>query len=295
MFSAGELFEYAEANYRIGGEFYLIDGRTRHGDIADLSLLASMPNLEELYLCRQAIRDVSVLEGLPLTTLVLNENDISDLAPLSSLTQLQTLSLIGNPATDYSALARLTNLRQLSLGGARSQRGMADSLSFLEALSLRELTLGGLTVPDGNWRPLTGQNLLDMLEVWDPPAEAMEAINGLSGLRELRLGDYAHRDLTMLTDLSGLDRLIIRNLESLEGIQAMTGLYHLRVHDSGLSDLSLLSGLGRLGSVCLINVPNADYTTLPKGSVLDELRVDEAQIAAVEAACPGHTFHVLPN
>ena len=295
VFSEGELFEYAEANYRIGGEFYFIDGRTGHGDIADLSLLASMPNLEELYLCRQAIRDVSALEGLSLTTLVLNENDISDFTPLASLTQLQTLYLISNPATDYSAVAELTNLRQLGLGGAQSQGGMADSLAFLEPLALRELTLGRLMVLDGNWRPLTSQNVLDTLEIWDPPAEAMEAVNALSGLRELSLGDYAYRDLTMLTDLSGLDRLIIRNLESLEGIQALTGLHHLRLHDSGISDLSLLSGLERLGSLCLINVPNADYTTLPKDSVLDEIRVDEAQMAAVEAACPGHTFHILPN
>ena len=295
VFSEGELFEYAESNYRIGGEFYFIDGHTGHGDIADLSLLAFMPNLEELYLCRQAVRDVSALEGLPLTTLVLNENNISDFTPLASLTQLQTLYLIGNPATDYSALAELTNLRQLSLGGAQSQRGMADSLAFLEPLALRELTLGGLTVLDGSWRPLTGQNVLDTLEIRDPPAEAMEAVNALSGLRELRLGDYAHRDLTMLTDLSDLDRLIIRNLESLEGIQALTGLYHLRLHDSGISDLSLLSGLERLGSVCLVNVPNADYTTLPRNSVLDELRVDESQMAAVEAECPGHTFRILPN
>ena len=295
VFSAGELFEYTESNYRIGGEFYFIDGHTGHGDIADLSLLAYMPNLEELYLCRQAVRDVSALEGLPLTTLVLNENSISDFAPLVSLTQLQTLYLVGNPATDYSAVAELTNLRQLSLGGAQSQRGIVDSLAFLEALALRELTLGGLTVLDGSWQSLASQNFLDTLEVWNPPAEAMEAVNALSGLRELRLGDYAHQDLSMLTDLSDLDRLIIRNLESLEGIQALTGLYHLRLHDSGISDLSLLGGLKRLGSVCLINVPNADYTTLPKGSVLDELRVDESQMAAVEAACPGHTFRILPN
>ena len=295
VFSAGEKFEYTEFNYRIDGVFYVIDGRTGYGDIADLSLLAYMPNLEELYLCRQAIRDVSALEGLPLTTLALNENNISDFSPLASLASLQTLYAAGNPATDHSALAELTNLRQLSLGGAQQKGGAADSLTFLEPLALRELTLGRLTVLDGNWRPLAGQGGLDMLELQSPPAEAMEAVNALTGLRELRLRDYPHRDLTPLSNLSGLDRLVVADLESLEGVRSLTGLRLLHLVGSGISDLSELSALKQLRSLILSNVPRADYTTIPKDSLLDEIRVDEPRMAAVEAACPGHTFQILPT
>lgn len=295
VFPEGKIFEYTESNYRIGGVFYVIDGHTGHGDIADLSLLEYMPNLKELYLCRQAVRDVSALEELPLTTLALNENDITDLSPLASLTGLQVLYLTGNPATDYGALAGLTSLRQLNLGGTERQGGAADSLAFLEPLALRELTLGRLEVRDGSWRPLAGQSGLDMLEIWDPPAEAMEAVNTLSGLRELRLGDYAHRDLTPLSGLSNLDRLIVWNLEDLEGVQALTGLHLLRLQNSVLSDMSLTGGLKQLRSLILLNVPNADYTTIPQGSILEEIRVDEPQMAAAEAACPGHSFRILPN
>lgn len=295
VFSAGELFEYTEFNYRIGGEFYVIDGKTAHGDIADLSLLAYMPNLEELYLCRQVIKDVSALEGLPLTVLALSENNISDFSPLASLSGLQALHISGNPATDYSALAGLTNLRQLSLGGSREHGGMADSLAFLEPLVLRDLVLGRLEVLDGDWRPLAGQTSLDMLDILDPPVEAMEAANTLSGLRELRLSDYAHRDLTMLPDLSRLDSLVVTDLSSLDGIQALTGLRLLRMANSSISDFSLLSGLKQLRSLLLSNVPNADYTTIPRDSILEEIRVDESQMAAVEAAWPGHTFQILPS
>lgn len=295
VFSAGELFEYAEFNYRIGDEFYVHDGYSRYGDIADLSLLSYMPNLEELYLCRQAIRDVSLLEGLPLTVLALNENNISDLSPLASLPELQTLYITGNPATDYSALAGLANLRRLSLGGSLEQSGEADSLSFLEPLALRGLTLGRLKMRDGSWRPLTGQTSLDTLELLDPPVEAMEAVNALSGLRELILVDYAHRDLTPLTELSGLDSLVVKDLESLEGVQALTGLRLLRLENSGVSDFSPLSGLERLKSLLLSNIPSADYTTIPQDSALEEIRVNEDQMAAVEAACPEHTFQILPS
>lgn len=294
VFSAGELFEYNEFNYRIGGAFHIIDGRSENGDIADLSLLAHMPNLEELYLCRQALRDVSALEGLHLTTLALNENQISDLSPMASLTELETLYLNGIPAADYGPLAGLTQLRKLSLGGARSRVGEVDSLVFLEPLELRKLSLGWLKVRDGSWRPLSGQKALDFLELCDPTAEAMEAVRALSGLRELRLCDYALGDLTPLDGLSGLDSLVVYDLESLEGVQALSRLRELRVANSGLWDLSPLGGLNQLRSLQTANIPNADFTTLPRNLVLDEIRLDESQMPALEAAWPDHTFHILP-
>lgn len=288
VFSAGQKFEYAESNYRIGDVFYTYEGNIGFGNIADLALLAYMPNLEELYLCRQVIRDVSVLEGLPLRVLALMENDISDLSPLAAQMELQTLYLSGNPATDYSALAELTNLRQLSLDGT------ADSLSFLEPLSLRELTLGRLEVQDGNWQPLSNQGSLEMLDILDPSAEELEAVNALTELRELRIGNYIYGDLRPLSNLNELDSLFIRDLDSLEGVQSLTKLRQLRLTDSVVSDLSPLSGLKQLRSLQLFNLPNADYTTLPEDIALGEIRVNEAQMAAVEAACPEHTFLILP-
>ena len=294
VFSAGERFEYSEASYRIDGSFYHMDSKSGYGDISDLSLLSHMPNLEELYLCRQTIRDVSALEGLPLTTLALSENQITDVSPIASLTGLETLYLAGNPATDYGPLAGLENLRQLRLGSGGKQAGEADSLAFLEPLDLRKLVLDRLRVLDGSWQPLTSQKNLDRLELFDPPAGAIEAVGTLSGLRELHLYGYGLRDLTPLAGLSGLNSLVVRNLESLEGVQALSGLRELRVTDSGLSDLSPLGGLSRLRSLQTANIPNADFTTLPKDTLLNEIRVDEARMAEVEAACPGHSFHILP-
>ena len=90
------------------------------GDItdADLALLAHMPNLEALYLCRQEIKDISVLAGLPLTTLALCEDRIMDFSPLAALTELETLYLGGNPGTDYSVLSGLTRLETLRVEGS---------------------------------------------------------------------------------------------------------------------------------------------------------------------------------
>ena len=92
--------------------YYMGDstGGAAWGDVSDLSLLASMPNLKELWLCRQQISDLSPLEGLPITRLVLCDNQIEDLSPLSSLTSLNTLWLGGNAPSDLTPLAGLPRL-----------------------------------------------------------------------------------------------------------------------------------------------------------------------------------------
>lgn len=267
------------------------------GDItdADLALLAHMPALEELYLCRQEIRDVSALAELPLTTLALCENQILDISPLGSLTELETLYLGGNPATDYSALAGLARLRVLTVeGSVGSGVNAADSLAFLDGLTLRELGLG-LTVPkDGDWQPLARQTALEKLLLWDPPAEAMAAANTLSGLKFLFLCEYNAPDLTGLSGLTGLEVLNLHKggVKSLEGIGTMSRLLTLSVGFSGVTDLSPLVGLERLSDIYLEALPIAEFSPLLELPALRYVRVDQEQLAAAEAACPDRTFQL---
>ena len=196
-------FEYRISCY-VDGAY--MDG-SETGDISDLSLLAHMPNLEELYLCCQEIKDISPLAELPLTVLALCENKILDLSPLAELTELETLYLGGNPATDYSALAGLTRLETLVVeGSATAGINAAEDLAFLDGLTLRQLGLG-LTVPkDGDWSPLTRQIALEELLLWDPGEDAVAAANTLSDLRILTIGDYYAPDLTALAGMSGLEK-----------------------------------------------------------------------------------------
>jgi internalin A len=70
----------------------------------------------ELYLSQTGISDLSPLSGLTnLTKLTLRENQIAEIRPLAELTNLQELFLIHNQIADVSPLARLTNLRCLIL------------------------------------------------------------------------------------------------------------------------------------------------------------------------------------
>ena len=292
-FGEDQEFDYRIACY-IDNQYL---GDAPLGDItdADLNLLAHMPNLKELYLCRQEIRDISVLEGLPLTTLALCENQIADFSPLAALTELETLYLGGNPGTDYSVLSRLDRLSVLTVEGSASTGvGTVDSLDFLDALTLRKLGLG-LTAPkDGSWEPLARQIALEELLLWDPGDDAVAAAGTLSQLKTLTIGDYYASDLTALAGLNGLEVLNIHkgSMESLAGIQTLTRLITLSVGHNGITDLSPLSGLERLNYLQLDGLEITDFSPLADLPALGYVVVPQNQTALVEAACPHHAFEL---
>ena len=290
-FGAEQAFDYRIGCY-IDNQFL---GEAPLGDItdSDLQLLAHMPGLRELYLCRQEISDLSALEGLPLQTLALCENNIVDYTPLSSLTELEALYLGGNPGTDFSPLAGLARLSELTVEGS-SERGLGvvDSLDFLDSLTVRKLGLGLAAPKDGDWSPLTRQTALEELLLWNPGAEAVAAANTLAGLKTLTIGDYYAPDLTALTGLAGLEVLNLHkgSLESLEGLQSLQRLYTLSVGYHAVTDLAPLSGLSQLNYVQLEGLAVTDFSVLTTLPALKTVVVPADQGAAVEAACPGRAF-----
>lgn len=291
-FSPETDFDYRIACYLDGS----YQGDEPWGDIQDLSLLAEMPNLRELYLCRQEIADLTPLTGLPLTTLALCENRITDLSPLAGLAGLEALYLGGNPAADYDPLSGLSELRRLNLGGTVSGAASPESLDFLNGLFLQELSLDRVSPQSGDWTPLAAQADLDTLSLWEPPPAALAAANTLSRLRVLKIGDLTCPDLRPLSGLERLEVLsVYSGLERLDGVEALSGLTTLAVGNSGLSDLTPLSGLEKLNYIHLTALPVGDFSPLAELPALEYVRVDEAQTAAVEAACPGHAFRLESN
>ena len=84
--------------------------------ITDLSPLAGLTNLTDLYLGNNAITDILPLAGLAnLTKLILYENTITDISPLAGLTTLTELVLWENNITDVSPLEGLINLIRLEI------------------------------------------------------------------------------------------------------------------------------------------------------------------------------------
>src|SRR5919199_772712 len=93
----------------------------------------------ELLLGKAGTNDCNQAESVlsTVTNLTLYNKKISDLSPLTSLTNLTNLSLISNKISDISPLKSLTNLNLLNLGGNQIQDASPlKSLTDLKTLDL---------------------------------------------------------------------------------------------------------------------------------------------------------------
>ena len=85
-------------------------------EIVDITPLAGLTQLAELYLSGNAISDITPLAGLTqLKRLTLDRNQIIDITPLTGLTQLTYLSLSVNEISDVSVLENFKRLKKLSI------------------------------------------------------------------------------------------------------------------------------------------------------------------------------------
>ena len=112
-----------------------------------------LSSMTELYLNDNQITDISVLGSLTnLTELYLNDNQITDISSLGSLINLTRLELCDNQITDISALRSLTNLTGVNLYNIQ-----ITGLCVLGELAQKRLTL--------STRPIDAQKATEAVKV----------------------------------------------------------------------------------------------------------------------------------
>lgn len=265
-----------------------------YGDISDLSLLAKMPNLQELYLCGQQIEDLTPLKALPLRRLYLCDNKITDFAPLGEIITLQLLYIGNNPAKDLSPLASLYNLKELLLD-SREWDDPVDSFTPLGELGQLEwLSLNNRISADGDWSPLEKLDNVRELKLWHPPADRLACLGGMDSLTSLAIGEFTFEDpvevyapqITYLGILSGL--------EDLEMLKGFTNLEHLDLVGMEHVSLEPLSGLQSLQLLSVNVCSGLDYSVLADLPSLQEVHAwDKQGLAEIEATCPDRDFELI--
>ena len=204
--------------------------------------VAEMATLTRLVAPNKEIRDLTGLEPASnLTRLDLgweqpepghvptNNNEISDLAPLSGLTQLTSLDLAYNNISNISVLSSLTQLTSLDLE--------FNSIADISALA-------GLTKLTG--LRLTANNISD--------------ISSLSALTNMDFLDIGFNNLTDVSALSGLTKLTElwlnrNNITDVSALAGMTNLVSLDLEFNNITDVSALASLTNLVSLDLRGTP----------------------------------------
>lgn len=241
-------------------EAWIPDPALRAAVRGELGLLPDIPlkkenmlRLDYLYAHDKGISNITGLEfATNLRELYLGKNPITDLRPLSNLTQLVGLHLWDVPVRptdlDLRPLAKLINLEMLSLEG----NGISDIRTLAGLKKLRRLHLSNNQIEDV--RPLAG-----LTELW-----------------QLSLERNPIRDLAPLSGLNLTDLNISNNPIKVSDISPLATLKELRLLDllnNNISDLRPLSGLTELRTLLLKGNPVKDLTPL-SGLNLTNLKYD---------------------
>ena len=136
-----------------------------------------------------------------LNAIPLNQNEITDLSPLSNLIQLESLAAWGNPISDISPLAKLTNLRYIDLGGC----DIADITPLSNLTKLETLKLG-LNYRIRDISPLANLTNLKYLRLNRNRIVDISPLANLTQLKQLfidgnRIGDFSPLDGLSLDSL----------------------------------------------------------------------------------------------
>ena len=262
------------------GEGHHVDGKDSsfgsvRGNIADLSDLAQMVNLEELALCNQKIEDISGLKELPLKKLYLSKNMITDFSVLLNLIDLDTLCIMENPAENLSVIGECTGILRLNIQGMN-----LTDIDFLKNLSLDYLDMSNVEVENNIFEPLTEMKKLDTLCMCDVNEAAAETLSQMSTLKALFMwGDSTIlENLKPLKGMTHLETLAFTTqISSLEGIEQFPSLNFLSVSFSPVKDLSPVTGAKNLQVIDISNADIKNFEPLFGHSGLTEVHCTEEQ------------------
>ena len=218
-----------------------------------------LAKLNQLILPNRKITDISPLSGLTnLTILVLYYNEIKDISPLSGLPNLTQLWLNNNEIKDVSPLSGLTNLHHLTL----------DDNEIKDISSLSGLT--NLTVLTLDNNQITNIN----------------SISGLTKLTGLNLNNNQIKDISPLSELTNLLSLGIyeNQITNISPLSGLTNLSSLFIHENQITDINPLSGLTNLKYLSLYSNQITDFSPLSRLTNLTDLWLGNNPIA--NPTCP---------
>ena len=177
--------------------------------VSNLSPLENLKNLVFLGLLHTPrISDLSPIAGLiNLDNLWFSDGNVSDLSPLAGLINLRRIFTWGNPFSDLSPLAGLTKLRRLDICGAR----LSDLTPLAGLTGLTDLYLPANGISDVS--PLAGLTNLKWLNLVDNKISDVSPLTSLTGLTRLTLSHNGISDVSPLAGLINLTWLAVNNNE----------------------------------------------------------------------------------
>ncbi len=267
------------------------DWHSSGNQVSDLSPIAGLIDLRELWVSHNPVSDISPLEGLTnLTRLLLQNTQIADISPLRNLKDLIHLEMYHTSVFDLSPIRRLTNLTYLALHHTLvSDISPVRGLTNLNHFNVRQTLVDDLSPIAGliklEWLAFSHENLsslaplaglinLKFIFSWENSITDLSPLAGLTKLEHIDLCGGDISDLTPLTGLTGLKNLYLVNndISDISPLASLTGLKRMNLERNDISDVSPLRGLTNL---TWLNVARNEIADL---SPLDGLRANNLKL-----------------
>jgi Leucine-rich repeat (LRR) protein/GTPase SAR1 family protein len=231
------------------------------------------------------------LSGLnALKKLYLNEQqELSDLSPLSGLSNLQIFSCESTQVNDLSPLSGLSNLQVLGCG--RTQVSDLGPLSGLRNLQL----LRCFATQVSDLGPLSGLTNLQGLWCSSTQVSDLSPLSGLRNLQGLWCSATQVSDLSPLSGLTNLQELVCfsTQVSDLSPLSGLSNLHKFNCFATQVSDLSPLSGLSNLQEFNCFATQVSDLSPLTGLTKLQNLSCSKTQVNDLSPLSELGNLHVL--
>lgn len=266
---------------------YINGAAVERGDISDISILKEMSSLQHLKLDYQDIYDISPLEGLPLVSVSLSGNPLSNIFALSDCSTLKSLDISDTNVRTLQPLKSCTGLTALECSYSP-----VDDLEPLDGLPIETLNICRTSVTDNE---VLKTLPLVKLTCSDYTGETLQIIAQISTLRELTLYRCGITSLEQLSAFSQLTTLDVFDnpIQSFRGAATFTNLESLCMGMNELTDCSDAAELKSLKWLFLNSTTVPDYSFLNDLPQLEFLAVSEAECPRVLESVPEPWFKIL--
>lgn len=223
----------------------------------------------------RALRQIIALESLNVSGNYL----ITDLYPVSQLSELKTLDISNTMVSDLFPARNLTKLLSLNISGT----GIADLEPIRYNTKIRELYLDSTLV--SSLEPVSNFDSLKTLHLSGSLVSDLSPVRGMAQLTDLRAENTPVEDLTPVADLPALAILNISGtqVKSLEAIQYLISLSRISFNNTAIQDLAALSNLTNLQIIEANQSQITDLSPLGEITALEKIYCDQTGITRSHA------------
>ena len=228
-------------------------------NIRNLTGLEFAKELEEIRCNNNLISDLSPLSTLTgLHTIEFRHNLIKDLSPVAGLINLRWLIVPYNLIADLSPVEGLVKLDGLDIGG----NVITDYSALSGLIKLGRIWMG--ENPSADLSPLSGLISLTGYQSWGTPIFNVSALAELPKLTSLDICGGELSDLSDLADFTNLRELYLAGNEitDISPLASLTNLTSLNLKHNRITEVSPLSGLTNLRRLYLEHNSISDFSPL---------------------------------